>query len=111
MTVKKLFRYSRIFISTLIVFALFPTCEVGLGEAVDTAAPSVSISYPPIGAVIKGTFTLAGACSDDKGVASVTVNVKNTDTDASYGTYNATISENSWRLEINGSKRQEISVP
>ena len=51
-------------------------CDVGLGESVDTSAPTLSIEYPPIAAVIKDTFVLYGSCDDDKDVASVSVQVQ-----------------------------------
>lgn len=57
----------------------FASCDVGLGESVDTVAPSVEITYPPANSVIRGAFEFAGTCSDDKGVASVSVTVLGTD--------------------------------
>ncbi|MGN0738306.1 hypothetical protein [Treponema porcinum] len=57
----------------------FASCDVGLGESVDTVAPSVEITYPPANSVIRSAFAFAGTCSDDKGVASVSVTVLGTD--------------------------------
>lgn len=67
----------------LISVFLFPSCEVGLGESVDTENPSVEITYPPNGSVIRGAFTFAGVCADDKGVSKVFVTVRKND-DASF---------------------------
>ena len=64
---------------------VFATCDVGLGESVDTGAPSLSISYPPEGAVVRDWFRLAGSCSDDKGVSRVAVTLTNTSTNQSFG--------------------------
>ena len=51
------------------------SCEVGLGESVDTDAPKISITYPDAKSVIKDRFVLAGECSDDRMVSSVQVTI------------------------------------
>lgn len=51
------------------------SCEVGLGESVDTEAPKISITYPDAKSVIKDRFVLAGECSDDRMVTSVQVTI------------------------------------
>lgn len=80
---------------------LLAGCTVGLGEAVDTVPPTISINYPPAASVIRDTFVISGDCNDDKQVASVSVSLRNTDTGRDYGTYNATVSGNKWSLELN----------
>ena len=60
--------------------AVFSCKDIGLGEAVDVSAPTASISYPPVGAVIRGSFVLSGECTDDVLVTSVNVRVVNTNT-------------------------------
>ncbi|WP_288806825.1 hypothetical protein, partial [uncultured Treponema sp.] len=57
----------------LSVFIL--SCEVGLGESVDTDAPKISITYPDAKSIIKDKFVLAGECSDDRMVTSVQVTI------------------------------------
>ena len=49
------------------------SCEVGLGASVDTERPTLNITYPPKGAIIMDTFTLAGTVSDDIGVSYINV--------------------------------------
>ncbi|MGN0737235.1 Ig-like domain-containing protein [Treponema porcinum] len=51
------------------------SCEVGLGESVDTEAPKISITYPDAKSVIKDKFVLAGECSDDRMVTGVQVTI------------------------------------
>lgn len=68
-----------ILLFSLISILIFSSCEVGLGESVDTENPSVEITYPPNGSVIRGSFTFAGVCADDKGVSKVTVTVRKND--------------------------------
>lgn len=72
-----------ILLFSLISILIFSSCEVGLGESVDTENPSVEITYPPNGSVIRGSFTFAGVCADDKGVSKVSVTVRKND-DASF---------------------------
>ena len=68
-----------ILLFSLISILIFSSCEVGLGESVDTENPSVEITYPPNGSVIRGSFTFAGVCADDKGVSKVFVTVRKND--------------------------------
>ena len=49
-----------IFTSFIIIF-LMASCEIGLGAAIDTEAPVISIDYPPTNSTIMGTFLLAGS--------------------------------------------------
>jgi hypothetical protein len=100
--------------STLILGTLFTfnSCQIGLGASVDVESPVVEITYPPASAVIKGTFTFAGTCSDDKGVTSAKVTVTNSDIDKSYGTYNATVASDglSWSVSLNAASTADGSV-
>ncbi len=63
-----------------ILFALlsgfmFFSCEVGLGEAIDTEAPKITINYPESKAIVRDSFVLAGTCSDDIAVTKVVVSI------------------------------------
>lgn len=64
--------------------AAFISCEVGLGEAVDVAAPVIKIATPPTAAVIRDTFAIAGTWSDDGSIKSLEVTLKNTGTKKEY---------------------------
>lgn len=80
---------------------LWSTCEVGLGEAVDTLAPTVSVTSPAASAVCKGVVNIAGGCMDDKAVARVDVVVTNTGTGKKYN-YSAKLKDlTSWTLKVN----------
>ena len=93
--VNKLFKTT-----TLIAFALgaltIISCEVGMGAAVDTAIPTIEISYPPKNAIIRDTFIAAGICSDDLGVTSVSVTLQNTSTKKVYGRFKSFRTRRSW---------------
>ena len=76
---------------------IFTSCQFGLGNAVDTQAPTISIEYPPVQAVIRDSFILYGNWSDDQGLSSVKVKVINTAT-------GKTVFENS-SAEINSANK------
>lgn len=87
------FNFLRIaFVSFLAFFAVvFSACDVGLGEAVDAMPPVVGITLPTADYIIKDEFVMSGTCSDDKGVVSVEVSLKNTSTKKVYPSYYADI--------------------
>lgn len=99
-----------VFAGILSIFSIV-SCDVGLGETVDVTDPAVSITYPPASVAIRENFTLAGTCSDDKGVAAVKVTVTNSETNEEIGTFDAVIGEkNSWSLNVNA-KKEDGSYP
>lgn len=77
--------------------------DSGLGSTVDTEAPKIEITYPPLGANIRGTFVLAGSCDDDKSVKSIIVTVTDTTTKKVVGTIPASIENGgkSWKASVN----------
>lgn len=91
-----------------LVVPLFWTvsCEIGLGESVDTQAPVISITYPPVGATIMEDFILSGTYADDKGITGVTVTIQGTGIDNgnfSMGPLAATYADNIWQINLNKS--------
>ena len=90
--------------------AFFTSCDVGLGEAVDTMPPTVSIEVPSAGYIIRDVFEMSGACSDESGLASVEVSLKNTTTKKVYPSYSAEIdsSKESWTCKINPLNSEKI---
>ena len=69
-------RFSKfIFFLMLLSEFIFFSCEVGLGEAVDTEAPKLTIDYPEAKAIVRDGFVLAGTCSDDIAVTKVVVSI------------------------------------
>lgn len=79
----------------------FISCDVGLGESVDTQAPTITISYPPISAVIRGSFVLYGNWTDDKGVGLVSVSVVNTSTKETVASTTAVVGIGTWQTTLN----------
>lgn len=99
------FNFLRIAFVSFLAFSavVFSACDVGLGEAVDTMPPVVGITLPTADYIIKDEFVMSGTCSDDKGVVSVEVSLKNTSTKKVYPSYSADIdsSKDTWSCKIN----------
>ena len=92
--------------SILSGFAFYSCGEdAGLGGAIDTKAPTLSIDYPKeSGSAIRDQFILAGTVTDDKSIARVTVNVKSLDDGGKISdTYSASFDpvKNRWWVDIN----------
>jgi len=88
----KRFRTITVFVSFL--FGLvFAACEIGLGASVDTEPPTLTITYPSADVVIRDAFVLAGSCNDDEALDTVTVLLKETATNTSYGPFEIQIPE------------------
>ena len=69
-----------IFLIAAVLSAIsFFSCEVGLGGAVDTQPPSITITNPPVSEVIRDNFALSGTYNDDGKIASVTALLSRTD--------------------------------
>lgn len=91
------------FVSFLAFFAVvFSACDVGLGEAVDTEKPTISIEYPPKNVVIKEDFVISGKCHDETSMKSVTLAFQNSESEH-VEKFTATLAQdkNSWSARIN----------
>lgn len=96
-------------ISFLVLF--FIACEIGLGAAVDTQAPSISITTPATGELCKGDILVSGNLKDDKGVTKVLVTLSNIGTEKIvFENQEAVLGENSdWSLKLATSSSSEDS--
>lgn len=98
------FNFLRIaFVSFLAFFAVvFSACDVGLGEAVDTEKPTISIEYPQKNVVIKEDFVISGKCHDETSMKSVTLAFQNSESEH-VEKFTATLAQdkNSWSARIN----------
>ena len=101
----KRFNVVSLFLSVGFVFLslFFFSCEVGLGSAVDTQPPKITIQYPPVDSVIREAFELSGLASDETSVSSVKVTFKETNTGVSYGPYSASVdnTKKTWKITVN----------
>ena len=101
-TRKNLIKLSRILFS-LFITCLFMTCDPGLGKAVDTQAPKVSIDYPEPKEVLKDSFTMTGVASDEVKVASCEVAFRNIKTGSVYK-FPANVANDKFSVTINTPK-------
>lgn len=99
----KFFKTIAVLVSSVAILFCIIACEVGLGAAVDTAAPTVEISYPPKNAVIRDSFLVSGTCDDDLELDRVEVLVTESTTKTNYGPYLATLSNENkaWSVTLN----------
>ena len=89
-------------VSVVFAYALL-SCDVGLGSAVDTQAPTLNVTYPATLSTVRGQFVFGGTCADDQKVTSVTVRALNSELGKSYGPFAATIADEakSWTFSFN----------
>lgn len=89
-------------VSVVFAYALL-SCDVGLGAAVDTQAPTLNVTYPATLSTVRGQFVFGGTCADDQKVTSVTVSAYNSELRKSYGPFAATIADDakSWTFSFN----------
>lgn len=89
-------------VSVVFAYALL-SCDVGLGAAVDTRAPTLNVTYPATLSTVRGQFVFGGTCADDQKVTSVTVSAYNSELGKSYGPFAATIADDakSWTFSFN----------
>ena len=106
-SVVKFFRNFLFLGSSILSGLAFYSCgeDAGLGGAIDTKAPTLSIDYPKeSGSAIRDSFILAGTVSDDKSISRVAVNVKSLDDGGQISeTYSASFDsvKNRWWVDIN----------
>lgn len=98
------FNLLRIALVSFLAFlaVVFSACDVGLGEAVDTEKPTISIEYPPKNVVIKEDFVISGKCHDETSMKSVTLAFQNSESEH-VEKFMATLAQdkNSWSARIN----------
>ena len=88
-------------------FLVFESCDVGLGESVDTIPPTISITYPPTSSVIRDAFVVSGTWVDDKGVSLVKVTLKNEETGETVASRFAGIGIGTWNTSFNVASKDE----
>ncbi|MCI6545804.1 MAG: Ig-like domain-containing protein, partial [Spirochaetia bacterium] len=86
---------------------VFESCDVGLGESVDTIPPTISITYPPTSSVIRDAFVVSGTWVDDKGVSLVKLTLKNEETGETVASRFAGIGIGTWNTSFNVASKDE----
>ena len=72
----------KILTAIALIQALYTSCEIGLGSAVDTQAPDITIDRPEVDMVIRDRFVMSGEWNDDGTIDEVYVLLKRTDGNA-----------------------------
>lgn len=83
----------------LVFSLLLASCNIGLGEAIDTESPKIDITSPNEGAIIRDKFAIKGSYSDDGQIKSIVLNLNNLVTGDSK-TYDATFTSDSYSFTV-----------
>lgn len=99
------------FLFVIATFLCVLSCNVGLGESVDTEPPTVSVLYPPESSIIRDSFILSGKTEDDKEVKEVQIIVKeiNGNDAKPVQTHVVKPTDDVWQVELNA--KSESSYP
>lgn len=75
----KSLRFIGVLLVVLLSGFIFGSCEIGLGPAVDTQPPAVTIDSPEVDVVIRDSFAISGTWSDDGEISSIKAVLSRTD--------------------------------
>lgn len=90
------------FIIFVILSLCFVACELGLGEAVDTEAPSITIDFPKPDSIIRDAFRFTGDWSDDGTISEISISLDRTDgIKTDYGPFKANFEKSTNENEPN----------
>ncbi len=99
----------KIAFALLTIFSLLIiSCEIGLGSSVDTDPPSLTISNPPVDAIIRDDFAISGTWTDDGEIGSISVDLSRTDGNGDTFSFSGTFAEDSRK---GGSGTWGIDIP
>ena len=107
-----------VFAVVLTVFCgIFLSCEVGLGDSIDTKVPKVEINSPSADYIVRDEFSISGTWSDDGELKDIDVVLTNTSTKRKYpenDSFKATIIKEggkdggNWTCKINPHSESKI---
>ena len=106
-------RKNVLFLCSLIAIFGFLSCQIGLGEAVDTVAPTITIQNPPLDSIVRGNFLVGGVYEDDGTIESCSIVLESTDgTNLKYE-YNADVDSESktWKAVVDIKAKKVIDAP
>ena len=83
----------------LVFSLLLASCNIGLGEAIDTESPEIDITSPNNGAVIRDKFAIKGTYSDDGQIKSIKLSLNNNETGI-IKSYEADFADNSYIFTV-----------
>lgn len=91
------------FLMAAMSLTVFNSCDIdiGLGAAIDTEVPSITIENPPTDSIICDAFVISGNYSDDGEISSISLDLKNTENKKSYSFPGKFDDDSNWSAEIN----------
>lgn len=104
-----LIRKNRIFgaiTASIFVLSVFISCEIGLGKAVDTTPPEISVTEPVTDYIVRDAFTINGEYDDEGEISSIEITMKYVDSTSSRviaaleKTRKATFKNNKWSVPV-----------
>ena len=106
---KNILKQFAVLVTAGLLISFFSSCEIGLGAAVDTQPPTISINNPPVDSVIRDNFALGGIYDDDGTIKSVTATLTRPDGKGQpleFKTFTLTPDEvikgaGTWKIDIN----------
>jgi len=75
--------------------------DIGLGAAIDTEVPILTIENPPTDAVIRDAFVISGSYSDDGEISRISLDLRNTENNKSYSFTGKLDNDSNWSAAIN----------
>ncbi len=91
------------FLMAVMSFTVLNSCDIdiGLGAAIDTEVPILTIENPPTGAVIRDAFVISGSYSDDGEISRISLDLRNTENNKSYSFTGKLDDDSNWSAAIN----------
>lgn len=87
------------------IFALFTlSCNIGLGQAVDTQPPELNILHPEAGVIIRDSFIIGGTWSDDGSIkpqSGLIIELERTDEEGFSAVFEGSVGKDDWSCVVN----------
>lgn len=72
-------KYLKILLCSFLLVVGTLSCQIGLGEAVDTVAPTIKIQNPPLDSIVRADFLISGEYEDDGSIEYCSITMESTD--------------------------------
>lgn len=72
-------KYLKILLCSFLLVVGTLSCQIGLGEAVDTVAPTIKIQNPPLDSIVRDDFLISGEYEDDGSIEYCSITMESTD--------------------------------
>ena len=72
-------KYFKILLCSFLLVVGTLSCQIGLGESVDTVAPTIIIQNPPLDSIVRDDFLISGEYEDDGSIEYCSITLESTD--------------------------------